>query len=290
MKAGNVVLVGRPNAGKSTLINALVEKKISIVSPKPQTTRKVICGYWWNEETQIIFWDTPGIFTKAKDLVAKKINLLPGLSLENADVIVYLIDKTRSRGDEENRILGMVRNVPKPKILVINKIDIKEPDYTYEYKFLKEEFDEWQEISALKKINLKPLLEKIIRFLPEGKPLFDAQKIGAFPGNLTPEEFVAEVIREKAFLVLRQELPYTLTVITEKIEEKEDKKQNPIFYISAKILTTSRHYKKMIIGRGGKTIKEIGTLARKELELITNQKVYLDLEVVADPHWPEKFL
>ena len=223
-------------------------------------------------------------------MIAKKINLLPGLSLENADVIVYLIDKTRSRGDEENRILGMVRNVPKPKILVINKIDIKEPDYTYEYKFLKEEFDEWQEISALKKINLKPLLEKIIRFLPEGEPLFDSQKIGAFPGNLTPEEFVAEVIREKAFLVLRQELPYTLTVITEKIEEKEDKKQNPIFYISAKILTTSRHYKKMIIGRGGKTIKEIGTLARKELELITNQKVYLDLEVVADPHWPEKFL
>jgi len=285
MKSGNVILVGRPNSGKSTLINALIDKKISITSPKPQTTRKVICGYWWNDDTQIVFWDTPGIFTKVKDLAAKKINPLPGQSMESADVILYLIDKTRSRGDEENKILGLVRQSKKPKILVINKIDLLKPDYIYEYKFLEDEFDDWMEISALKKINLKPLLKKVIEYLPKGEPLFDIQQAISFPGNLTPKEFIAEIIREKIFTILRQELPYTTAVIAESIEEKKD-----IFHIKAKILTTDKRYKRMIIGTKGATIKEIGTLARKELELITSKKVYLGLEVVTDPHWPEYLL
>jgi len=284
MKAGNVILVGRPNAGKSTLVNALVNQKISIVTNKPQTTRKTIRGYWWDDNHQIVFWDTPGILKKAKGVITSKVNLLPKLSLQNADVIVYLIDKTRSRGDEENRSLGMVRKINKPKILALNKIDSPKTDYTHEYTFLKEEFDDWVEISALKKTNLNLLLEKIINHLPEGPPLFDPTEVTAFPGNLTPREFIAEIIREKAFKVLRQELPYTLTVVVDKIQEKKD-----LFHIKGRIITTDKHYQKMIIGKKGQTIKQIGTLSRKEIELITDTKVFLYLVVETNPHWPEFF-
>ncbi len=282
MKSGNVVLVGRPNAGKSTLINSLVNRKISIVTDKPQTTRKTIQGYWWDKENQIVFWDTPGVLKKAKGLVTAKVNLLPQLSLNNADVVLYLIDINRSKGDEENHTLGMVRKIDKPKILVFNKIDSKRAKYYHEYEFLKEEFADFLEISALKRTNLNLLLEKIIKHLPEGKPIFDPEKVAAFPANLTPKEFIAEIIREKAFKVLRQELPYTLTVVVDELTEKKD-----IFYIKGQIITTNKRYQKMIIGKKASTVKEIGTLARKEIELITTQKVFLDLEVKSDPHWPE---
>lgn len=285
MKSGNVVIVGRPNSGKSTLINSLIGKKVSIITPKPQTTRKVIWGYWQNDKAQIIFWDTPGIFTKIKDLAAKKINPLPAQSIESADVVLYLVDQTKSRGDEENKILGIVRKTSKPKILVINKIDVKKSGYKHEYEFLKDEFDQTIEISAKSGKNLKELLNKIIDYLPEGNNIFDLDQMEKFPSNLTPEEFVAEIIREKLFLILRQELPYSCTVKVEEIKDKKD-----VFYIKATIYTTSDRYKKMIIGKKGQTIKEIGTLSRKEFELITNKKVFLDLEVITDPHWPEYYL
>ncbi|MFH1601925.1 MAG: GTPase Era [Candidatus Shapirobacteria bacterium] len=274
MKAGNVVLVGRPNAGKSTLINSLVKQKISIVTNKPQTTRRNILGYWWDENHQIVFWDTPGIFKKAKGFGVRKINLLPQISLASADVAVYLIDSTRFRGEEENKSLGMVRKINKPKIIAINKIDSKKENFIHQYTYLKEEFDDWVEISALKEINLKTLLEKIKKYLPENPALFDPEEIRSFPSNLTPKEFVGEIIREKAFKILFDELPYTVRVQVEELTEKKD-----LFYVKADILTTDKRYRKMIIGAKGKNIKEIGTLARKELELITNKKVFLDLEV-----------
>ena len=284
MKVGKVIIVGRPNVGKSTLINNLVGKKISIVSPKPQTTRKIIQGIYWDDRGQIVFLDTPGVFTKIKDPIAKKISGLAQQELSRADVIVYLVDRTRSRGEEENRILGAVRAVNRPKIIAINKIDLSEPNYIHEYCFLEEEFDAWVEISALKGRHLKTLLEKIFALLPEGEPIFDPKLFETFPAlNITPEEFVAEIIREKAFYVLYQEVPYTLGVRVEEIREEEN-----IFYIKASLLTIAQRYQSMIIGRGGQKIKKIGTLARKELELITNKKVFLDLEVITDPHWYQK--
>jgi GTPase len=285
MKSGNVVIVGRPNSGKSTLINSLIGKKISIITPKPQTTRKVIWGYWQDEKAQIIFWDTPGIFTKIKDLPTKKINPLPAQSLENADVVLYLVDKTRSRGDEENKILGIVRKINKPKILVINKIDIKKSDHLHEYEFLKDEFDKTLEISAKSGKNINLLLETVIDMLPKGKMIFNPEDMAKFPSNMTPEEFISEIVREKLFLTLRQELPYSCAVKTDEIKEKDK-----VFYIKVTIYTTSDRYKKMVIGKGGLAIKEIGTMSRKEIELITGKKVFLDLEVVTDPHWPEYYL
>lgn len=275
MKSGTVLVVGRPNSGKSTLINALVGKKVSIISPKPQTTQQVLQALYWDKRGQIIFIDAPGVYTNPKNPAARKIHGLSKQEAENADVIVYLIDKTRHRGEEENRVLGLVRQIDKPKILALNKIDVDQPDYTFQYKILEDEFDDWIEISGLKHIHLRTLLEKIFKLLPERKPIFDPKNYEAFPViNYTAEDFVAEIIREKAYQVLYQEVPYTLKVIVEKIEEKED-----LFEIKAHLITTAPRYKGIIIGKGGKTIKEIGTLARKELETITNKQVYLNLNV-----------
>lgn len=284
MKAGRVAIVGRPNSGKSTLINALVGQKISIVTNRPQTTRKITQGVYWDDRGQIILMDTPGVFAKVHGQVSKKINPAAQQNMSIADVVIYLIDHTRHRGDEENKVLGIVRKVDKPKILAINKTDIKKPDYTFQYKFLEDEFDEWVEISAKTKSNLDVLKEKIFELLPEGKPMFDPDNYEAFPAiNVTPKDFIAEIIREKAFMVLYQEVPYTLGVVAHKLEEKDD-----LYYINAEIQTTSDHYKPIIIGKNGQTIKEIGTLARKEIELITNKKVFLDLNVSANPHWVKR--
>jgi GTP-binding protein Era len=284
MKSGIVAVIGRPNAGKSTLINALVGQKISIVTNKPQTTRKITQGVYWDERGQVIYMDTPGVFAKVKGPVSSKINTAAEEHLSNADLILYLVDHTRYRGDEENKVLGIVRQIDRPKILVLNKTDIKDPDYTYEYKFLEDEFDQWIEISALKKHNLDQLQEMIFDYLPEGEPLFNPDNYQAFPAiNITPEDFISEIIREKAFMTLYQEVPYRLGVVVHQLEEKKD-----LYYIKAEILTTSDHYVPIIIGKDGQTIKKIGSLARKELELITNRKVYLDLDVTANPHWVQR--
>ncbi len=283
MKFGRVALVGRPNAGKSTLINNLIGTKVSIATPKPQTTRKIIQAIYADKQGKIVFIDTPGIFGKVQDQIGKRINLLPQTALAETDVVVYLIDRSRERGHEENKILGLVRKINRPKILVINKTDLKNPNYIHQYKFLEDEFDAVIEISALKKQHLKTLIEKIFSFLPE-KGVPPEVKAAETPLlNLSPEEFVAEIIREKAFYNLRQEIPYSVGVSVELIEDRED-----LFYIKAKILTTQKRYQGMIVGHSGKKIKKIGTEARKEIEALVNKKVYLDLEVKTDPRWPER--
>ncbi|MBU2592339.1 MAG: GTPase Era [Patescibacteria group bacterium] len=284
MKSGRVTIVGRPNSGKSTLINAIIGKKISIVTNRPQTTRKIIRGVYWDDRGQIIFLDTPGVFAKIKDPIGKKVAKLSKESLSGIDLVVYLIDRCRSRGEEENRILGMVRKIDKPKILVVNKIDIEKPNQIHEYLFLKEEFDAMIEISALRHQHLKTLLAKIFELLPEGEAIFDPESFATFPAmNLPPKEFLSEIIREKAFMTLKQELPYTLGVEVNRIEEKEN-----IFEIEATIFTDDDHHKSIIIGKSGAMIKEIGSMARKEIELITDKKVFLKLQVVTDRHWYQR--
>lgn len=286
-KAGNVVLVGRPNSGKSTLINSIVKQKVTITSPKPQTTRKVIKAAYQDDRGQIIFWDLPGVLKKNVDLVSKKTSAIPSKNLNNADLLLYIIDKTRKRGDEENVALGIIRKIDKPKIMVMNKIDKSGEDYSYQYDFLKDEFDDFIEVSALKSIHLKTLLDKIFSYLPikKGNLFNEKQLVENKILNQTSNEFISELIREKIFLTLRHELPYSTHVVVKKMEEK-----NNIFHIEANILTNAERYKKMIIGRNAKTIKTIGIKARKEIELFTDKKVFLRLNVITDPHWPEKYL
>lgn len=290
MKLGKVLLIGRPNVGKSTFLNNLIGQKVAITSPKPQTTRFPIKALYQDERGQIIFIDTPGLMRKTEDHLSENINKKTLQAIqEEVDLVLYMVDHTRKRDFEEARVLGIVRQIKKPKILVLNKIDITEKTYKPQYEFLKEEFPYSFEISALKKIHIKPLLNKIFELLPNLPKLTDANidNIGDKPIfpllNIDAKTFIAELIREKIFLMMGEEIPYTTTVIVDEIIERSEK----LTYIKARILTSHARYKKMLIGKNGRKIKEIGSYARKEIALATNKKIYLDLTVETDPHWQE---
>lgn len=286
-KAGIAVMVGRPNVGKSTLLNSLMDRKVSITSPKPQTTRFSLQAVYEDDRGQIVFYDTPGIFAKVENTLSAHINEQAEETLkEQVDVILYVVDHTRERDIEENKALGIVRKLKGYKILVINKSDIKEPSFIEQYSFIEDEVDMVVNISALKRKNLNILLDTIFEHLPEGEPLVDAKTLVQPVLNVDSKMFIAELIREKVYLMTRKELPYTVTVIVDEIAEREF----GLLVVKARILTTADRYKVMLIGLGGRRIKEIGSYARKELELAANKKVYLDLKVETDPHWMERML
>lgn len=287
MKSGIVLLIGRPNVGKSTFLNNIIGQKVAITSPKPQTTRFPIRALYQDEKGEIIFIDTPGLMRKTEDQLSQNINKKTLRELnEEIDVVLYMVDHTRKRDFEEARVLGIVRKINKPKILVVNKIDITDRTYKPQYEFLKEEIPLWYEISALKKLHLKPLLDKIFELLPEQSVKTNQQPTINSPYpllNLDSKTFIAELIREKIFLKMRKEIPYKTMVVVDEIIERNKK----LTYIKARILVSDTRYKKMLIGKGGKAIKEIGIMARKELEVATNKKIYLELLVETDKHWME---
>lgn len=293
MKSGTVLLIGRPNVGKSTFVNNLIGQKVAITSPKPQTTRFPIQALYEDERGKIVFVDTPGIFDRAKDILAKKINkqTLDAVNQE-IDLVIYMVDHTRRRDFEESKVLGIVRKINKPKILVINKVDLQEKTYLPQYEFLRDEFEHVYKISAINKVHVKPLLDKIFELLPQTSEVEEERSDGktsevnaaGYPLlSMDSKTFVAELIREKIFLKMGEEIPYTVTVVVDEITERD----NGIMYIKARVLTTDNRYKKMIIGSGGRKIKEMGSMARKEIELATAKKVYLDVTVEVDPHWQE---
>jgi GTP-binding protein Era len=290
MKQGKVLLIGRPNVGKSTFLNNLIGQKVSITSPKPQTTRFPIKALYQDERDEIVFIDTPGLMRKTEDLLSENINKKTLQILnEELDLVLYMVDPTRKRDFEEARVLGLVRQIEKPKILVLNKIDLwqtgKKNDYSAQYKFLEEEFSDVFYISALKKIHFKPLIKRIFELFSEKKEE-KFENLNPYPVlNIDAKTFVAELIREKVFLMMGEEIPYTTTAIVDEIAERK----NGVIYIKARILTNNDRYKKMLIGKEGRKIKEIGAYARKEIELATGKRVYLDLQVETDPHWMEVY-
>lgn len=262
MKSGTVILLGRPNSGKSTLVNNLIGQKVSITSPKPQTTQREIKAVYEDERGQIIFIDPPGL---TKEILS-----------EYADLVLYVIDHTRWRGTEENKSIGILRRFAGvPKILVFNKGDVKKPSYKAQYKFLEEEVDEVVEVSALKRKNLKNLLDAIFKLLPEKEAQISQKEHKTPLLNIDSKTFIAEIIREKIYLFMGEEIPYQTRVVVDEIKTRD----NGTLYIKAKIITTNSRYKKMLIGRNGRKIKQIGSVARKELELSRNEKVFLDLTV-----------
>ena len=286
MKEGTVLLIGRPNVGKSTFVNNVLGQKVAITSPKPQTTRFPIKAVYREDRGNIVFVDTPGIFGKAHDFMAKQINANTLHSInQSVDVVIYMIDHTRPRNFEESKVLGIVRKIEKPKILVFNKSDITEPSYMPQYRFLEDEFDMVYRISAINNMHIGPLLNKIFELLPEVTETRIEEKTAYPLLNMDSFGFVAELIREKIFLKMGEELPYTSTVIVEEIKDRS----KTLTHIKAKILTTNLRYKKMIIGEGGRKIKEMGSMARKELELALNKQIYLDLTVEVDAHWQETY-
>lgn len=279
MKVGTVAIIGRPNVGKSTLVNNLVGQKVAITSPKPQTTQFPIYAVYEDERGQIIFVDTPGIFAKAKLARGKAVNMEAERALtEHIDAAMYIIDKTRQRGVEENRVLGMVRSLTVPKVLVYNKSDLREPDYSAQYRFMDEEFSDVVHVSALKNMHLSGLLDALFEYLPEGEKLVERESMPIAALNMDSHLYLSEVIREKAYLKLRRELPYMVRVVIDEVVRRD----NGSMYIKARILVPDLHYKKMVIGSNAFMIREIGLMSRKELELASGKKVFLDLTVEVD--------
>ncbi len=282
MKSGLITIIGRSNVGKSTLLNTLVGSKVAITTPKPQTTRLPISGIISRPEGQAVVVDTPGIMQKAKDPLTQKLLSYAKESLHGVDAVIYVVDPTRALGDEEKQALKMIEAVSKPKLLVINMIDDKASrNYIDYYRDLKDQFDNYVEVSALTGKNTDLIERWIFDQLSEGEPLYPEFQFT----NQSNEAWLAELIREKLFLRLREEVPYTTHVEVEAIESRSD----TLVYVKATIYTNSERYKPMIIGRGGQGIKEIGQSVRNELEAVTNRKYYLDLSVQTDPHWLGKF-
>lgn len=284
MKVGFVALIGRSNTGKSTLLNGLVGTKVAITTPKPQTTRQAIQGVYHSNEGQIIFVDTPGIFRKRRDAVTNRMNQAAKGALEDVDAVLYVVDPTRAIGEEEEDILKMLKDVDAPKLLVINKIDENRPRYIEDYRALASDFSGKVEVSALKGTHMKSLVKEIFERLPEGEPIYPEHQIT----NLDNRTWYGELIREKIFLSLHQEVPYTVAVEIDEIEKRPSKGGTETLYVKARILTDNDQHKRMLIGAKGAMIRKIGTMVRKELEHIQGAPVYMDLEVVTDPHWPER--
>ncbi len=291
IKFGTVVVVGRPNTGKSTLINAIMNQKVAITSPLPQTTRKISQVLYTDERGKFILTDTPGVFNKVSDEIGRKVNPQAGIALKKADVIVFVVDVSRPKNEEESKTLGLIRKSDAKKILVFNKIDKVEYGLSHkpEYLYLEDEFDSNLELSSGTGKHIKSLLDYIFSYLPEVETSECEETItmlGLDSGpkiSMSSSEFVSELIREKAYLCLRREVPYSVNVEVGSIEDKND-----VLLVRAKIFTNAERYKKMIIGSGGKKIKQIGQMARKELELFSQRKVYLELLVEIDRHWMER--
>lgn len=291
IKYGRVVLLGRPNTGKSTLLNAIMNQKVAITSPLPQTTRKNTRVVFADKRGKIVFSDTPGIIGKVVDLVGKRVNTEAPKELTRADIILFLVDISRPKSEEENKALGLIRKTDAKKILVYNKMDaaVGPKDHLAEYNYLEEEFDDVIFVSAIKQKNVKGLLIKIFNLLSTSDPKNAKDEVDILENKDKPvisigsEEYVAELIREKTYLFLRQEVPYSINV---EVDEIKDKRK--VLLVKASIYTNADRYKKMIIGKNGKKIKEIGYNARKELELMSQRKVFLELTVKIDKHWAEK--
>jgi GTP-binding protein Era len=227
--------------------------------------------------------DTPGVMGKVDDLMGKKINTIAPKSIKGAEIVVALVDISRPKNEEDNKTLALARKAEAKKILVFNKMDkaVGSKDHRNEYLYWEDEFDKSIEVSSIRDKFVKGLVNIIFELLPESNEEIE-RKNGpqmAMGSNL----YISEIIREKVYLCLREELPYSTDV--EVLEVKDKRK---LIYVRANILTNATRYKKMIIGREGRKIKQIGHDARKELEIMSGRKIFLDLEVKVDHHWQEK--
>ncbi|HIE58714.1 MAG TPA: GTPase Era [Persephonella sp.] len=283
-KAGFVALVGRPNVGKSTLLNSILGTKLSITSPKPQTTRMRILGVKHDKDAQIIFLDTPGV-QKGKDILTKTVVESAVSSMEEADLIAMVIDATTGWTKDDEKILeNYLKKFNKPAILIINKVDKVNKESLLpliEQVSKKFNFKEIIPTSATKKVNLDRFLEVLKKYLPKSPPLFPEDQITDLPLKF----YVAEIIREKAFNILRDELPYSVAVEVESIREGDRNKN--LLLIDAICYVEKENHKKIVIGKKGQTLKKIGKMAREELEQLLGKKVYLNLWVKVKERWKE---
>lgn len=278
-KSGYVAIVGKPNVGKSTLINDFLGCKLSIVTPKPQTTRKKIMGVLTKDEYQIVFYDTPGVMEPRYELQKYMVKEAFD-AIEDADVVLMMAEPFEPPTEWDKEILKKLSQVNTPVILAINKIDIIEKDSlipilsAYDQQF---KFAEIVPISALKGTNLDLMLSLVVKYLPEGEPFFPEDYMTDYN-----ERFLAsEIIREKVFEFYGEEIPYSTTVEIEEFKEREAGKD----FIKAIIYVERDSQKGIIIGENGKAIKRVGVIAREEIEKQIGRKVYLELWVKVMEKW-----
>lgn len=281
MKSGFVSLVGRPNVGKSTLINSLIGTKIAITSKVANTTRNIIQGIYNDKESQIVFVDTPGIH-KPQNKLGQMLNKGAYYSIEDVDIICFLIDGKQKLGKGDLFVLERLKKINKPVMLIINKIDGMTKDEIFlkiqEYKDLYD-FKEIIPVSALKNKNTNELIKTIKKYLKDDIKYFE-------DGTLTNRSIkfmVAEIIREKVLNLTKEEVPHSVTCTIEKMIKDKDKT-----IINGVIIVDRDSLKKIIIGASGSMIKKIGTLARKDIEELLNTKVYLELYVKTIEKWRDR--
>lgn len=280
--SGFVAILGRPNVGKSTFLNRVVGQKIAIMSDKAQTTRNKIQGIYTEDNAQIVFIDTPGIHkphSRLGDFMVES-----ALStLNEVDAVLFMVNATQKRGRGDDFIIERLKNVKKPIYLVINKIDQIHPNKLLQimddYRNTLD-YAEVFPISALEGNNCPELIESLVNTLPEGPQYYPADQITDHP-----ERFIAgELIREKVLELTREEVPHSVAVVVDRIHREDDEK----VLVQATIVVERNSQKGIIIGKGGKMLKQIGVKARKDIELMLGDKVYLELWVKVQPNWKDR--
>jgi GTP-binding protein Era len=278
-KSGFVAIIGRPNVGKSTLMNQIIGQKIAIMSDKPQTTRNKIHGVYTSANGQIVFLDTPGIHKPTSKLGDYMSKVAHG-TLGEVDAVLFLVDVVDGIGGGDRYIIEQLKHVETPVILVLNKIDLVQPEALLaiitQYKDLYN-FAEIVPVSALKGNNVTTLLEQIIKYLPEGPQYYPADQITDHP-----EQFVcAELVREKILHLTREEIPHSIAVQIEDMRVEP----NGVVHISAVIFVERDSQKGIVIGKQGSLLKEIGRQARRDIETLLGSKTFLELWVKVKKDW-----
>ena len=286
LKSGIVSIVGRPNVGKSTLLNAIIGEKVSITSDIPQTTRQQIRGIYNDERGQIVFIDTPGLHLGG-DGLDKFMNRSSMGAMHGMDVIIHLTDSSEGVGKEENFVVNQLKKIKTPIIIGLNKVDYKQGKCIQEYIEL------WEQatgksiheiknltllpLSALKNTNVDKLLDLVFELLPEGPLLYPEDVITDMPQRLA----MADLIREKLFRAMREEVPHSIAVKIEHVSPRKGK----VLLIKALIIVERETQKEIVIGKKGDVLKSIGTSARADLEELVGQKVFLELYVKTTKNW-----
>lgn len=281
MRSGFVSLIGRPNVGKSTLLNNIIGRKIAITSNKAQTTRNIIQGIYNDDESQIVFVDTPGIH-KPKYKLGQYLNKQSYMMIEDVDVVLFLVDASEKLGSGDLFIIEKLKSIKKPVILVLNKIDKLNNEQILlkinEYKDLYD-FAEFVPISSLKNKNIDTLIKVIKKYMVDEFKYYEYDTIT----NKSTEFIISEYIREKVLELTNDEIPHSVTCVIEKLETKKN-----IININACIIVDRDNLKKIIIGKNGNMIKEIGIKSRYDIEKLLGKKVFLELYVKCIKNWRDK--
>jgi len=281
MKSGFVSLVGRPNVGKSTLLNSIVGHKIAITSDKAQTTRNTIQGIYNEEDCQIVFVDTPGIH-KPKHKLGQRLNDEAYYSIDDVDIILFLVDVTEKLGTGDKFVIERLKKIDKPVFLILNKVDRIKKEALFEIILKYNELYDFKEViplSALKNDNVEALINTLKKYLPDNVKYFPDEDLT----NTTKEFRIAELIREKVLRLTNDEVPHAVTCVVEEFIEQKDKA-----IINATIIVERDSLKRIIIGKQGSMLKEIGSKARKDIEQMLDKKVFLELFVKTINKWRDK--